>query len=301
MPPRVRVIRPGDTTKPDPFTVCIVANPVLEVPWKSGQFTIDPVTSDESAFDTAAAYVEQVLFGRLPNLAEQFLGDASIEPGVRVISMFVRGLPAEDENSLVAQDGVSNLLIARRTAFKPFLARYGEFADIVYAISASETHTRASAWPTSDDDDAAGVPFNLDGTTLYHRYEALIPGTVAQHVTSDSLTALHEFGHALSSFGNGQITDLYVDSDPAVNNKRGRPIPAGFAVYDGTNLAADRRRDGLGYPPGWQSYHCALNDPRFPAAMDDYWSAPGGMPERCQHDQITRRFLLDRVRAKQER
>ena len=33
-----------------------------------------------------------------------------------------------------------------------------------------------------------------------------------------------------------------------MNNKRLRPIPAGFANYDGLALASDFTRDGLGYP-----------------------------------------------------
>jgi hypothetical protein len=297
----IRVIRQGDTTKPNPFTICIVANPALEAPWHSGQFIIDPITADQNAFDSSAEYVEQVLFGLLPGQAERFLGDPSIGSRVTMISVFAPGLPADDANSLVAQDSVSNLLVARRTAFKPFLARYSLAADVVYAISASETHTRASAWPASDDDAGLGDPFTLDGTTLYHRHNSHVPGTIAQHSTSTSLTALHEFGHALSSYSNGQIVDLYVDSGPGINNRRGRPIPAQFADYNGTNLATDPVRDSLGYEFGWQSYHCALNDPGFPAVMDDYWRAPGGVPEHCQHDQITRSFLLDRVRAKQGR
>lgn len=35
--------------------------------------------------------------------------------------------------------------------------------------------------------------------------------------------------------------------------------------------------------------------------MDDYWQAPDGVPEHCEHDRITRAFLLDRVRAKMRR
>lgn len=299
--PVVRVIRPGDATKPNPFTICVVANPALEVAWHGDEFIIDPIIADQSGFDAAVAYVEEVLFGMLPGQAERFLGDPLLEPRVPMISVFAPGLLPEDANSLVAQDSVSDLLVARRTAFKPFLARYGQSADVVYAISASETHARASAWPTSDDDAGPGTAFTLDGVTLYHRHNCLIPGTIAQHVSSTSLTALHEFGHALSSYSNGQIVDLYVDGALAVNNKRGRPIPECFAEYNGTDLAADPLRDGLGYKPGWQSYHCALHDTRFPAVMDDYWRAPGGVPERCGHDQITRSFLLDRVRAKQGR
>jgi hypothetical protein len=298
IPPIITVLRQGDTTKSDPFTIIIVANPALEAPWKSGKFVIDPIMSRQAAFDSSATHIVDALFGQLPGQKEQFMADARIGPAVRVISMFVTGLPAVDANSLVAEDAVSNMLVARRNVFVAFLARYGYKGDIVYAVSDSTSHTRASAWYTSDDDAGPGVSFNLDGAAYTHRHYCRIPGTVAIHSTSRSITPLHEFGHALSSYSNGAITDLYVDSDPAVNNKVGRPVPYQFGTYDGTMMRTDPLRDGLTYPATWLSYHCELHDPRYPAVMDDYWSASSGRPEDCQHDKITRQFLTDRLIAK---
>jgi len=75
-------------------------------------------------------------------------------------------------------------------------------------------------------------------------------------------------------------------------------LPRQIRCRPGIALAADPSRDGLGYEAGWQSYHCELNDPAFPAVMDDYWRAHDTVPEHCQHDLLTRMFLLDRVRAK---
>ena len=63
-------------------------------------------------------------------------------------------------------------------------------------------------------------------------------------------------------------------------------------------MLADPTRDSLGYPSGWQSYHCELIDPAFPAVMDNYWLAHDGIPEHCHHDKITRQFLMERLRAK---
>jgi hypothetical protein len=303
MPPRaeVRVLQHGDITKPNPFTICIIANPALETPWRSGEFVTDPITEDPARFNQSVRSIVQGLFGRAPGRAERFLGDPTVEPRIRVVTLLVQDLRADDATALVSEDAASDLLIARRTAFIPFLARYDLFADVAYAVSHSLSHRRASAWPTSDDDTRAGVPFRLDGDSLTHRFYNRIPGTVALHATSGPVTALHEFGHALSSYTNGQVVDLYVDGGPAVNKKVGRPIPSRFAVYEGIELASDRRRDGLGYPAAWQSYHCELHDRRYPALMDDYWRAYDGAPEHAQHDRITRRFLLDRVRAKLER
>ncbi len=297
--PIINVLKGGDTNKTNPFTICIVANPALEAPWESGQFIEDPILSDQNAFDACASYIVDVLFGNLPGQAENFLGsEPEIGSRIRVVSIFAAVLTPEDSNSLVAQDGMSNTLVARRTSFLPFLQRFGLAADVAYAVSASVSHTRASAWFTTDDDDKAGVEFTLDGVKRCHRFYNQIPGTVGIHATANSLTALHEFGHALSSYSNGKVVDLYVDSSPGLNCKRGRPIPAAFGNYDGHQFLSDPSRNGLGYEPGWQSYHCELIAASFPAVMDDYWQSPDHVPEHCEHDGITRQFLMDRLRAK---
>jgi hypothetical protein len=295
--PVEKVLRKG-AKKPNPFTIVIVANPALETPWKSGTFAVDPVTTNQPAFNACAQYILDALFGTLPKQRETLLADPTIAPHVRVVSLFVPGLPAQHSNALVGQDGVSNLLVARRSVFVPFLTGYGLQADVAYAVSLSDSHDRASAWFTSDDDARPGCPFAVDGVTFYHRHYNLIPGTVALHCNSKSLTALHEFGHALSSYTNGSIVDLYVDSSAGLNNKLGRPIPATFATYSGIALPVDTVRDGLGYLAGWQSYHCELIDPAVPAVMDNYWAAPTGRPEDCLHDRITRQFLRERLLVK---
>src|SRR5205085_2862773 len=172
-----------------------------------------------------------------------------------------------------------------RAAFAPFLAGHGIDADVAYAVSASSSHNRASAWFTTDDDAQAGLPFTLDGNQLFHRFYNNIPGTVAIHVTADSLTAVHEFGHAISSYSNGKILDLYVDSPIGLNNKTGRPIPPDFGRYQRALFASDVTRDGLGYDAGWLSYHCELIDAGSPAVMDNYWLSAKG-PQACLHDAV---------------
>lgn len=296
--PTTQVIRAGDTTKPNPITVIIVGNPSLEAPRNSGTFIIDPITFDQPAFDNCVRYIEDSLFGTLAGQSEKLLSDPSIGPKVRLVSLFVTGLPPQSANSLVAQDAVSNLLVARRSVFRSFLTGFALEADIVYAVSKSETHARASAWYTTDDEGSGGISFTLDGVSLSHRFLNLIPGAIALHANSSSLTALHEFGHAVSSYQNGSVVDLYVDSPPGLNNKQGRPIPSHFATYNGTAFQSDLLRDSLTYPSGWQSYHCELNDPTLPAVMDDFRMASVGNRLKCQHDKITRRFLVDRLRAK---
>jgi hypothetical protein len=260
---------------------------------------IDPITLNQTVFNfnLCVSYIDTVLFSGLPGQAELFMAGPTIAPFIKVISLFVTGLAAVDANSLVAQDSVSNIVIARRTSFVPFLTGYGLEADVAYAVTASLTHTRASAWFTSDDDARGGVAFTLQNLNLMHRWYNLIPGTIALPVTSTSLTALHEFGHALSSYSNGMVLDLYVDSPHGLNNRRGRPIPPQFDIYNSVSIATDSVRDSLSYPPAWQSYHCALIATSNPAVMDDYWHASGGSLA-CQHDEITRQFLIDRLHAK---
>lgn len=290
------VLRPG-AAKANPFTICIVANPALEIPWNSGNVVQDPIIGNLPAFQAAATYIDSSLFCLLPGEKENVLADPALLPSIRVVSLYDDTLPVDLNNALVGQDGVSDILVARRTAFAPLLNDYDIRADVYYAVSASPTHTRASAWFTSDDDSQPGVPFTLDGEALLHRYYYTIPGTVGIHSTSTSLTALHEFGHAISSYSNGQILDLYVDSPAGLNNKTGRPIPALFCNYQGAAYASDPIRDTLGYPAGWMSYHCELADPGCPAVMDDYWLSPKG-PEACLHDEVTKMFIRDRVAAK---
>jgi len=291
------VMREG-AAKPNPFTVCIIANPTLEAPWNSGTVVADPIIGQLAAFQAAAAYIDSALFGLLPGQQEVLLADPGIMPFIRVVSLYDDGIAPSLANALVAQDGASNILVARRSIFVAFLANYGIAADVVYAVSASASHTRASAWFTTDDDAGGGVPFTLDGNQCFHRFNSLIPGTVGIHVTPDSLTPLHEFGHAISSYSNGMILDLYVESPVGLNNRLGRPIPPTFCSYQGTAFASDPNRDGLGYLPDLaQSYHCALVDPTCPAVMDNYYRSTKGA-EACQHDRVTGQFIRDRMAAK---
>jgi len=297
--PAPTVIRPGDTSKPDPFTILVVANPVLEQPLDSGNFTIDPIMSNPTGFVSCVKYVDLSLFAKLPGQADQMLSDPSVAPKVRLLSLFHTGLPADGMFSFVAEDDVSDeMLVARRNAIRDFLLTEGIVADVVYGISGSLTCTRASAWFMSDDDASPGVAFTIDGTLMHHRHRYLIPGTIGMHFTAASLTAPHEFQHAISSYTNGMIVDLYVDSPPGVNNKHKRPIPTVYGTQNAVTLNSDLTRGSLTYPPAWTSFHCEIHDPSNPAIMDNYYLSSAGVPEVCQNDTITRTFVVDRVLAK---
>jgi len=297
------VVRRAGAAKQYPFTICTAANPALETPWNSGVFVQDPIFTAKNSFLAATQYIEDCLFGSIAGIKEQLLSDPAIGPNVRVISIWDPASAVNSANALVAQDGVSNLLIPRRTQIQAYVSSYSVggqaiTADVIYAVSASGSHNRASTWFTSDDDNRPGVPFTLDAAAQTHRFFSDIPGTIAVHSSVSDVTPLHEFQHAISSYTNGSIVDLYVDSGLAVNCKVGRPIPSSFCVYNGSTFLSDPTRDTLGYPPSWKSYHCALIDSRYPAVMDDYYKASTGNPLDCQNDEITRQFVLDRIRAK---
>ncbi len=98
------VIRPG-AAKPNPFTICIIANPVLEAPWNSGSVARDPLIGQLAAFQAAAAYVDSALFDLLPGQREQLLADPALMPSIRVISLYDDGVNLALPNALVAQDG----------------------------------------------------------------------------------------------------------------------------------------------------------------------------------------------------
>lgn len=294
----LNVRRPG-APKAEPFTVLVLANPCLEAPLDTGQFIGDPIMLDPAKFANAALYIEQSLFGQLAQQAETMLGHPTIAPNVRFATLFDATLPRNASHSFVSQDSMSTMLVARRKAIRDFLLTHNLIADVVYAVSDSASHKRASAWYTTDDDTSAGTPFTLDQTVLHHRQRYSIPGTIGIHSSATSLTAVHEFSHAISSYTNGKVDDLYRDGGPALNIKRQTPIPPVpqvFAHYNGAQILSKQPGN-----QGWGSYHSALSSPNgaLPALMDNYWRATP--PEACEHDVITRQFIRDRVLAKMGR
>ena len=118
------------------------------------------------------------------------------------------------------------------------------------------------------------MAFTIDGNPFTHRFFNTIPGIVALPINAQSMTGLHEFGHAASSYTDGGLTDQYVDSDPALNVKKASLIPASFGTLNATAFNSDVLRDGLGYPDGWTSFHPALTASTVPSLMDNYWLAP---------------------------
>lgn len=298
-PLTVRLLYSGDP-KDRPYTIAVVANAAIEAA-AGGSFATDPVLTNRPAYHTAVSYCLQNLFA----VTEDLLRASDLDAHFRIVSVFDNSLPAVEANSL-AHEINPNLMETRRVALAPFLSRYQESADIVLVLHGSTTHTRATAWFTSDDATSSSTPFTYDGAAHVHGHVPSIPGSAAIPLSVDTtgLTAFHEFGHAASDFVNGKVVDLYVDGSPGgfQVNKKFRAsatdaVPASFATYNAASYGSDSARDGLGYPSTWKSYHPSLIDPSRPNAMDNYWFAFDD-PLFCRLDQLTYDFLRDRVTAK---
>jgi hypothetical protein len=73
-------------------------------------------------------------------------------------------------------------------------------------------------------------------------------------------------------------------------------VPAAFATVDGVAYSSDLARDGLGYDPGWVSYHSELIERRRPNVMDNYFRAAD--QRECRLDKLTLKLMRDRIEWK---
>jgi hypothetical protein len=188
------------------------------------------------------------------------------------------------------------------------VADYGETADIVYAFSYSLASI-PSGWATEDDDTSPGTGWTFDDFDWTHRKRALKPGAIGlgRSLSRGDLTMLHEFGHAASLFQFGFLADLYNDLWTenehilAINRKwrvnEGDPVPHQYARLNGKLYLSDRKRDGLGYPDDWLSYHPQLRN-SLPNLMD--WNTSSSAGESL-FDEVTEQWLRDRLLWKIDR
>lgn len=292
----IKVLRAGDTSKRNPYTIAIVNNPAIEI---DEEFFLDPIVNKKSKFEKSVDYIHKCLFGNLPHQAEKFLNHPSINGKIKVVSVWVGKLPVADKNSLVFIEGEFR---ARRQMFVEFFSQFDLNPDVAFAVTDYKKEGRnASAFWAIDDKSKGGEYFTLDGKRLLHGYYHEEPGAVAIHTSDDSLTAIHEFGHAASS-ETGYIGDLYNESSQeflTVNKKFADKIPNIFCEYNGETYHSNPKRSPD--PRAQTAYHAALFDTDFPALMDNYTLVKNGFPEQCQHDKLTRQFLLDRIRVKTQR
>jgi len=297
----VRLLQAGEA-KARPYTIAFVANPGIQAAVGS-TFTADEILTDRAGYHEIVGHSLRNLFG----VTEDLLRTDDIDPRMRIVSIFDPTRPADAANSLAHEVPQSTTMETRRVALGPFLSVFGVTADMVFVIHGSTTHTRASAWFTTDDLALGGTTYTFDGSVRTHGHFPRIPGSAAIPVSLDTsgLTILHEFGHGASDFNNGMVIDLYNDGGDGTGfliNKKFRaaastPVPADFAIYNGSTIASDRARDGLGYQANWRSYQPAPTDATRPNLMDNYWLASDD-PQLCRFDRLTVAWFRDRLDAK---
>lgn len=300
-PAVVRLLAPGES-KPAPFTLVFVANPAILNP-ATGAVGSDPILTDRPGYHSVVSHALNELFLG----TEDLLRRTGFESRVRIVSLFDAIRPATIGNALAAEVPASIMMETRRDELAPFLASHHLVADLVFVIHASPTHSRASAWFTTDDEARPSAAFSYDGNVCQHGQFARIPGSVAipVNVPRNAPIILHEFCHAASECKQGKVVDLYIDRHAVdlgflINKKfraaAGDPIPAVFADYNGVRFDADLAGPHAAYASSWKSYHPGRTDPAWPNLMDDYWAASS--PCRCCLDPLTRTYLRDRLETK---
>ncbi len=261
----------------------------------------DGILSDRPAFHDHVAHCLRTLL----TLDESLLRTDNMERAMRFVSIFDATRRADTDTALLAEVD-PNLLEPQRDRVGPYSRAYWERVDVLYCISASATHNRASAWWGVDDASRTAASYTYDGTARDHGLYAQRPGCIAQSTTMDTsgLTAIHEFGHAASDQDRGMVIDLYIDDTRTgfVVNKKMRaadtdPVPANFGSMNTTTYAADAARDGIGYAAGWRSFHPALQVTNRPNMMDNYWLA-GANRLQCRLDGLTFDWFHRRLSAK---
>jgi hypothetical protein len=191
-PQTVRLLQPGEA-KARPYTVVFVANPGIQAAVGS-TFTSDAILTNRAGYHDVVGFSFHNLFG----MAEDILRQGDIDARMRMVSVFDSSRPADAANSLAHEIPQSTTMETRRSVLAPFLATFGIVADMVFVIHGSTTHTRASAWYTTDDSALGGTAYNYDGVARVHGHFPRIPGSAAVPVSVDTsgLTVIHEFAHA---------------------------------------------------------------------------------------------------------
>lgn len=295
----VRTLYPG-APKDAPYTMAFVADPWITT--ETGQLVPDPLLANRPAFHDTVGYC----VGNLLTITEDCLRQGGWDAAIRFVAVFDGTLAMTDTNSLVHEVPTSVQMQTQRYKVAPFLSSYGVVADVAFVLHGSTTHYRAFTWASIDNPAQGATAYTYDGVVRVHGHYTETPGSGALSIDMDRsyITPLHEWGHAMSDLNNGRLVDLYVDpvTGPTfVVNKKFRalstdPVPPAFAAYNGTNEVSDLNRNGLGYLPGWTSYHPVLRDPIRPNVMDDYKHAD--QPLRCRFDLLTYGWMTDRLTVK---
>jgi hypothetical protein len=234
-----------------PYTVAIIANPVLESE-TTGKLKRDPILNYPKLFQAKTACIIAG-FATDPVMNEREADETFLDR-MRLVTLFNPSLaksefkighhpPVEQprEHALcremdydivvepiqrlyekntqkVQEERLLNFIKQHLPAYYDH-ANNRSLIDVVYIVTASKTHTRSSARFTFDDEKNPGRGFTLDfgdeKLELRHDPYAKIPGVVAYSAWDNRLkTPIHEFAHAMSSTTNGAIIDEYYDDLP---------------------------------------------------------------------------------------
>jgi hypothetical protein len=322
-----------------PYTIAIIANPILEseiVPTDEDQrWRPDPILEHPKLFQAKVACIIGSL-ARNSMIRQEFLDN------MRIITLFDpnRAQPIDSDgkkfdkrNALCLERAFDVIIepiqriyqkdngayIVEEERLRNFLKNYSMLydktndrpaVDVVFAVTASPTHTRSSALYTLDEESVKGPAFSLkyreaeSGFERHHAPYARVPGLIAYSAWDNRLkTPLHEFAHAMSSTINGLIYDEYYDNIPKeltnlpLINKQNigssPDLPETFALYSylGGDYQSFRTDKAIIKPVDWQAFVPARSNPRLPCTMDR-------SGDQNRFDLMIEEFMHDRLQAK---
>jgi hypothetical protein len=283
-------------TKATRFSLVVLANAWIET--TGGGLDPDGIQADRTRFYEAVADSLQALFSYSERFLHQYAHEIRVTTRFAAIARNVNNALCRESAALPNyMEPVPNRIRAHLASASVNLA-----ADICFVVFVSPTRTLDIAQFTVDDAASSAKPFTYDAVVGNHLQRADTPGTLALYAPTQVLTPLHEFMHAFSD-GSARCVDLYVDAGTGgfdVNKKlraaAAHRVPAAFAILDGVAYSSDRRRDGIGYPASWRSYHPELINRRRPNAMDNYFLTAD--QRQCRLDKLTLRLMRDRLEWK---
>ena len=208
--PAVRVLYGGRATT-NPFTIAFIASPAIlglaSSPGGPRPLVADPILGDRTAFLSIVTFALQNLF----TITEELLRHDDMDSRMRLVLIFDPGLPVGDETALV-EPIPPDVTAPRQDQIRRLVAKYDEAADVVFAVTASGAtrFPRGAAWWSDDGYSDEDTPFVFDGYELVYPRTTDSPGCIALLESTDpsGITALHEFGHAVSNWIHGQVVDL---------------------------------------------------------------------------------------------
>ncbi|MFQ5707421.1 MAG: hypothetical protein ACE5HO_08250 [bacterium] len=331
----------------DPYTILILANPILELGTQPPRYKRDPILDFPDLFKLKVACILDSLWKS--ETVKEFM------PKMRFIAIFdpgmaeVNSLEEQKAHALCLEDTYDLVIEPRQRVYSEneegkteieerllnYLANYQRKypelnrVDVVFAVTASTSHTRSSSQYTIDREhgEASAVgyfDFEMSDKKVklrgHYWPRAEVPGLIAYSAwDTRSKTPVHEFAHAMSSVRNGLITDEYNEElyyDPTTTivinkrhaidrNKDGKiqrhEIPSQFVTFEEVSYNKEGKEeehktqifytDPYRFREEAKSFVPAREDPHFPCTMDRSGASH-------QFDALIRHFMRQRLTAK---